>query len=143
MLSNEEDGTYAVRSSVSLADCHLESNGLGGSGHGFTSAFCSMLSLASCVLAHHVNSASCGLSIQLGDKSEEKDEGAAQGSRQVASVGAHSSGDSGDSVLSSISSCQFIANTIGCHVILSPDAEAPPVIGCKFLKNKKIGDLIF
>ena len=60
--------------------------------------------------------------------------------KDSSSSSSSSRSSSSSSSSSSISSCQFISNSVGCHVTLSPDAYSPAIIGSTFERNVKIGN---
>lgn len=135
MLHNVEDGAYIFDSSASMNECYFESNGSGGTGNGMSSVYSSKLSMERCVFSRHCNN-SVGLRVRTGVQCEE--EGGGRSNSKVSDDGSGSG--SGNGVNSFIKSCQFIGNSIGCHVILSPEVTAPSIVGCKFFGNTKIGD---
>ena len=142
MFGNMEDGACTRQSSVAMTTCYFQSNGLGGSGSGMLNEHSRKLIVDSCVFAYQNTVTAHGLSVLLGSRHDEEGNGQMGGSSQVFAAASNSSSSSSSSkgVASSISSCRFISNTVGCHVSLSPDVPAPPIICCKFMGNTKIGD---
>ncbi len=140
MFGNMEDGACTRQSSVAMTTCYFQSNGLGGSGSGMLSEHSRKLIVDSCVFAYQNTVTAHGLSVILGGRHGEEGNRQMGGSSQVFAAASNSSSSSSQGVASSISSCRFISNTVGCHVSLSADVPAPPIFCCKFMGNTKIGD---
>lgn len=147
MLSNFEDGIFVFQSSVSASACHFESNGLGGSGNGLYSAASRKLVVEGCVFAYHQRAESVGLRVHAGGQQGQSSADHLSGSRQVEGSGGGGGGGGSSSsdgngvgyTINAVTSCEFISNSVGFHASLSPDAEPPRVVGCRFLGNTKIG----
>ena len=54
-------------------------------------------------------------------------------------AGSSSGGNDIGHTINTVTSCEFISNSVGFHANLSPDAEPPGVVGCRFIGNTKIG----
>jgi hypothetical protein len=136
MNCNMEDGAYARQCSVLMTGCFFEDNGRGGVGDGFSSIRDSKLILERCIFSHqHATKDSVGLRVEVAGCGV-ADEGDGTGGTLVSSSSSGADGGGGSSI---ISCCQFLFNSIGCHVTLSPDIEPPPITKCSFLGNVKIG----
>ncbi len=156
MLSNVEDGAQSNQSCLSVTGCVFENNGAGGSGDGMRSMHDLSLVLKNCVFAYHnAEKGSAGLHFEVGASGSQKEgtrDGASRGSQDVIANGSSAGGLStfglksnssagGGTSANTVTSCQFIANAIGCHVTLSAEADAPPIIACAFFRNTKAGQL--
>jgi hypothetical protein len=137
LLSNFEDGIFVFQSSVTASACYFESNGLGGSGNGLNSHASRKLVVEGCVFAHHQRAESVGLRVHAGGQQHESGGDNVGGSLQVAS--SSSGGNDVGHAINAVTSCDFISNSVGLHASLSPDAEPPGVVGCRFFGNTKIG----
>ena len=139
---------------MSITGCVFENNGAGGSGDGMRSVHDLSLVLKNCVFAHHnAEKGSAGLRVEVGASGNQRKgtRDAASGGSQVVitnessveglgTVGLKSNSSAGGgSGANTVTSCQFIANAIGCFVTLSAEADAPPINACTFFGNTNAG----